>query len=163
MNLTVQLQGDLLKKIQSIGGEAKQIIVSAVKDASTQLMEDTMNNAPRSSGALMQSMRREITNQGLTATIFPTVQYAYELHGEDKRRGEMSAPMLIPSRDAKEGGPLYRWAKKKGLNPWAVRASIAKKGHKYQPWIKETADKDSEMVKETFANALNTIAERLGD
>jgi len=163
MNLTVKLEGDLLEKIKTAGIFTKTAIVAGVKDASTMLMEDVMLNAPKSTGDLTKSIRREFFDEGMTAQIFPTVEYAYELHGEDKARGEYSPPQLIPAKEAKVGGSLYRWAKKKGVNPWAIRAVIAKKGHKYQPWIKETADQDQDKVSKVFEDVLDKIANHLGD
>ncbi|MDD4410081.1 MAG: hypothetical protein PHW52_05525 [Candidatus Pacebacteria bacterium] len=163
MNLKVTLQGELLKKMPKAAIFAQESIKKAVKDASTQLMEDVITSAPYGIGDLRKSIRRTFSENGLSASIFPTVQYAYDLHGEDKARGERSAPFTIPAEEAKEGGSLYRWAKKKGLNPWAVRGVIKKKGRMYQPWIREVAEKDEKIVGDIIGEALDRITNHLKD
>jgi hypothetical protein len=70
---------------------------------------------------------------------------------------------MIPAREAKEGGTLYRWAKKKGMNPWAVRASIAKKGVKRNRYLKRAADGSTLGVRSIFEDALGKLAASFGD
>lgn len=46
------------------------------------------------------------------------------------------------------------WAKKHGLNPWAVAKSIAKKGTKANPFLQRAVDKTQAAVEQEFATAL---------
>lgn len=50
--------------------------------------------------------------------------------------------------------PLIPWAKKKGLNPWAVARSIAKKGTKANPFLQRALDNTKTGVESEFRDAL---------
>lgn len=52
------------------------------------------------------------------------------------------------------------WAKKKGLNPWAVAMSIKKKGTKANPFLSRAIDDAQSGIEQEFEDALNaTLAE----
>lgn len=159
MELTVKIEGQLRKKLAQAPSIVKSEVQRGVEDASTLLMEESIKTAPKSSSVMSRSIRRELSD--LKAVIFPTVDYAFFLHGDETR--ERSAPFLIPAKEATEGGTLYRWAKKKGMNPWAVRASIAKRGIKHNPWLFKTAKANEGKVKEIFGGVLEKISVALGD
>lgn len=161
MQINIQLKGDILKKLPSVSAFATQKLRDGVIKASTLLQEDSIRNAPSSTGTLRRSIRREIFGQGLSAVIFPSVDYAVKLHGDGSR--QRSSPFTIPAREAQEGGTLYRWAKKKGMNPWAIRASIAKRGIRLNPWMYETSKQDEPKVEEIFKIALGEIASSMAD
>lgn len=164
MELTMQIEGKVLQKLKGASKAVKGIFKDAVLDASTLVMETTIREAPASTGNLRKSIRREISNSGLRAAIFPSVVYGASLHGTfDGSDGEFTSPRHIPAREAQEGGTLYRWAKKKGMNPWAVRASIAKKGVKRNRYLKRAADSSEGGVKVVFEKALDKVATDLGD
>ena len=159
MELSVKLEGRVLEKLKNAPETTKNEIRKGVLDASTLLLEQSVRNAPSSTGTLRKSMRRDIATGGLRATIFPSVDYAFGLHGDGTK--PRSNPFFIPSREAREGGSLYRWAKKKGMNPWAVRASIARKGIKHNPWLFETSQQNEGKVKDIFVSVVNRIARSL--
>lgn len=56
---------------------------------------------------------------------------------------------------------LIPWAKKKGLNPWAVANSIKKKGTKANPFLTRALDRSEDGVKKEFSVALNDIMKEL--
>lgn len=155
------MKGELLRKLPAISQNALKELQTGVIRASTLLLEDSVKNAPSSTGTMRRSIRREIFGGGLSATIFPTVDYALRLHGDGSR--SRSRPFTIPSSEAQPGGSLYRWAKKKGLNPYAVRASIKKKGISLNPWMFETSKSDEKQVEEIFGGALKNIAAQMAD
>lgn len=161
MNISIQMKGDLLKKLPSIGQKALKELQAGVIKASTLLMEDAVQNAPSSTGTLRRGIRREIFGGGLSATIFPTSDYAVRLHGDGVKK--RSAPFTIPGKEALPGGTLYRWAKKKGINPWAVRGAIKKKGMALNPWMFETSKKDEKKVEEIFRGTLKNVAAQMAD
>lgn len=163
MEIKIQIKGDILKKLKSASKDVRDIVVDGIRDASTLLMEDSIRNAPASTGNLRKSIRREIDERGLRATIFPSAKYGFFLHGPIDKSRERSKPFMIPAKEARAGGTLYRWAKKKGMNPWAVRASIAKKGIKFNPFLTKTAEADQGKVRDIFKRTLNQIAAHLAD
>lgn len=57
---------------------------------------------------------------------------------------------------------LAAWAKKKGINPWAVAKSIAKKGTKANPFLQRAVDKTARDVEGEFKRALDGTMEELG-
>jgi hypothetical protein len=159
MNIKLTLTGNFLKQIQGAKSTSKTYLVAGMRDLSTYLLQKSIENAPKGIGALSQSMRRELDENALRATIFPSVTYGFFVHGpgSDGR----TVPHWIPAREAKPGGSLYRWAQKKGANPWAVRAGIAKKGTKFQPWLKETAEKEQDKAKEILTQAVEKFVNYL--
>ena len=159
----MKLEGPILAKLQRASITAKNAVVDAMRDASTFVMEAAIRETPASTGNLRKSIRREIDKGGLRAFIFPAVDYGVALHGPFEGSAGRSKPFLIPAREAQAGGTLYRWAKKKGMNPWAVRASIAKKGIKFNPFLKRAADASEGGVKLIFEKALAGIANGLAD
>ena len=55
------------------------------------------------------------------------------------------------------GETLKAWAARKGLNPWAVAKSIAKKGTKANPFLQRSIQVENENINNEFSNALNAI------
>jgi hypothetical protein len=163
MELTMKVEGPILSKLANAPASAKAALQAGMLDASTYTMEASIRETPASTGTLRKSIRREFSNDGLTAAIFPAVDYGAFLHGPFDSAGGRSRPFTIPAKEAMPGGTLYRWAQKKGMNPWAVRASIAKKGVKFNPYLKRAADDSSDGVKNIFVGVLDKIAATLGD
>lgn len=161
MQINLKLQGQFLDKVAKAPAEAKSIIEDGLVDASTHLFQTSQENAPASTGALRQGMREEIQRDKLRAEIYPSSKYAMFVHGPG---GEgRTKPHWIPGKEAMAGGALYRWAKKKGANPWAVRAAIAKKGTKFQPWLEKTAKSEEGKVLAIISSSIQNIARFLGD
>jgi hypothetical protein len=164
MELKLEIEGKVLEKVKIMGRESRSIFQDAVRDGSTIMMENSIREAPKSTGNLRKSIRREISGSGLRAEIFPSVVYGASLHGNfDGTDGNFTAPRTIPAREAQEGGTLYRWAKKKGINPWAVRASIKKKGVKRNRYLKRASEVSTDGVKKVFEAALDRLANFMGD
>ncbi len=164
MELKLEIDGKVLEKIKVADRTTRTIFQGAVRDGSTLMMETAIRETPASTGNLRKSIRREISGSGLRASIFPSVVYGASLHGNfDGTDGAFTPPRMIPAREAKEGGTLYRWAKKKGMNPWAVRASIAKKGVKRNRYLKRAADGSTLGVRSIFEDALGKLAASFGD
>lgn len=163
MEIKLEIEGKVLEKIRVGDSITRGIFQDAVRDGSTLMMENTIRETPASTGNLRKSIRREINGSGLRASIFPSVQYGEFLHGSFEGGPAMSKPFMIPAREAAPGGTLYRWAKKKGLNPYAVRASIAKKGIRHNPYLKRAADSSTGGVQTIFESALAKLATSFGD
>ena len=164
MELTLQIDGKVLEKIKVADKTTRSIFQGAVRDGSTVMHETAIKETPASTGNLRKTIRREISGSGLRASIFPSAVYGASLHGNfDGSDGAFTPPRTIPAREAREGGTLYRWAKKKGMNPWAVRASIAKKGVKRNRYLSRASEQSEKPVRVIFEDALETLASKLGD
>ena len=59
------------------------------------------------------------------------------------------------------GKSLAMWASKKGLNPYAVAKSIAKKGTKANPFLQKSIDSQSSTIDQIFADALDKIIKEI--
>lgn len=161
MEVKITFTGNFWDKIKKGEAQSKIEIERGLREAATHLYEKSIENAPASTGQLRQGMKQDINTMALTAEIYPSSQYAIFVHGPG---GEgRTTPHAIPVREAAPGGSLYRWAKKKGMNPWAVRASIKKRGTKYQPWLEKTAKEEENKVVQFVDNALERIAKFLTD
>lgn len=163
MELSISLTGNVLKKLSSASPKVRGIFADGMRDGSTVVMEATIREAPASTGNLRKSIRREFSDNGLRAEIFPSTLYGEELHGPFQGGGSFSEPRLIPAKEAGEGGSLYRWAKKKGISPWAVRGSIQKKGVKYNKYMKRAAEDTSGRVQSIFEQTMKSVASFMGD
>lgn len=162
MQLSISIQGNLIEKLKTADKKTRAIIQSGVGDASTFLMERSIRETPASTGNLRKSIRREIFGDGLKARIFPSVKYGSALHGGFSGP-QRSSPFVIPAREAAPGGSLYRWAKKKGMNPYAVRESIKKKGIQHNRYLKRASEGSESGIKSIFEKTLANIANSLGD
>lgn len=90
-----------------------------------------------------REMRKEV-NVGATGDLRRDIKYKMTgrlsaVVGSQLARAEWleegAGPRWV---SVKEGSPLRRWADMKGINPWAVQKSIAKKGTKAHPFVKPT-------------------------
>lgn len=161
MQLRVSFVGKILDKMKTIRADARQELVDSVRDASTLLLEMTIREAPASTGNLKKSLRREILNDGLTASVFTDLNYAMFLHGDGM--SDRSRPFTIPAKEAMAGGTLYRWAAKNSLNPWAVRWGIHLRGIRHNPFMQKTADMHQPELKEILGKSLGKIVAHLSD
>lgn len=79
-------------------------------------------------GSTRRSIKYRLDRTNLSAEIYPDSPHAEAL--EKGTRPHWTS--------VKEGTPLRQWADHKGINPWAVQASIAKKGTKAHPFVRPT-------------------------
>jgi hypothetical protein len=161
MQLGVTFKGKLISKLKDARSNARRLVERGVLDASTFLMEATIRETPASVGNLRKSIRREITGEGLRAAIFTDLEYGMKLHGDGI--AQRTRPFTIPEIEAQPGGTLYRWAKKKGMNPWAVRASIRRKGIKHNPFMKRAAEQSEEGIVKILGRAAEDVVNWLAD
>ncbi len=102
-------------------------------------------------GDLRRSIRYTYTPSLLQAEISPNVPYSADLEYGGPPRWVSVAP----------GTPLRAWADIKGLNPYAIRASIAKKGTKAHPFVQPTFEKMKPIVEEKIAAGIAAMVEGL--
>lgn len=149
----LEVGGNLLKN----GPKAERIVVGSLREAlnkaSGLLYRAVLDETPTSTGTLKKAMARDFP-EPLAARIFPQVQYALYVH-------EGTRPHGIPAAELGPGGSLARWAKKKGLNPYAVAKSIAVRGTKANPWMARTAERERPNVERELAGGLDDAARNL--
>jgi hypothetical protein len=64
---------------------------------------------------------------------------------------------------AKEGTPLWRWARQKGIPVYAVQRSIAMKGTKPHPFMDATAMQAEPIIKRDFDAGISGLVEELNN
>lgn len=85
-------------------------------------------------------------------TIAPHKNYAIDVH-------EGTRPHFVPVNNPRD--PLRVWAISKGLNPYAVQKSIAKKGTKPNRFVERTVSKAEEEVRRIFSQVLENIIKKI--
>lgn len=129
---------------------SKQLIESAAID----IQRTMIKNAPIAvTGDLRRSVRYSLDLGRLQAIVQPDVEYAERV---EKGGGPVSL-------SAAPGTPLAKWARLKGLNPWAIRASIAKKGTKAHPYVKPTYAEMKPKVEADFEAGINDLIREAND
>lgn len=100
-------------------------------------------------GDYRRSVQYKIAPMALEAEIMPAAKYAVPL--------EMgSRPHWVSVRP---GTSLRTWAERKGIPPYAVQRSIARKGTKAHPIVKPVYDRMKPRVQRNFENGVNNLVE----
>lgn len=102
------------------------------------------------SNQLRQSIMMKLIPNNVT--IAPNKNYAVSVH-------EGTPPHYVPVNNPRD--PLRIWAISKGLNPYAVQKSIAKKGTKPNPFVERTVSKAEGEVRRIFSQVLENIIKRI--
>lgn len=147
-----ETSGNLLKKLPNAKRIVGDAVAAGLDKASALLWREAILNTPKSTGTLAKSIMRDI--EPTHAKIYPTLMYGLYVHEGTKPHG-------IPKSEIQPGGSLYRWAKKKGIDPYLVARAIARKGTKAQPWLAQTMDKSEKAVIDLFEDALNKAVNAL--
>lgn len=149
-------KGKFLKNLPQAPEIASRRLAEGLNQASGIIWEKVQLSAPRSTGTLQKSIRREL--YPTYARIYPTEKYGFYVH-------EGTRPHWIPKAELQPGGTMYRWFQKKGItdkgHQYAIVRSIARKGTKANPWA-ATAAKDNEgKAIAAFESVLNQIVQDL--
>jgi Bacteriophage HK97-gp10, putative tail-component len=104
-------------------------------------------------GQLRGSIRYVVSPLRIQAEIKPEVNYAEPVEYGTK-------PHLV---SVAEGTPLRAWAKLKGINPYALQASIAKKGTKAHPFVEPTYRKMKPVVEADIAAGMTKLVGELNN
>lgn len=102
---------------------------------------------------LRGSIRYQFNAENLEAVVLPVISYA-----EDVEKG--TQPHWTSARS---GSSLYQWARLKGINPYAVQRSIARKGTKPHPFVKPTYNKMKPRVERDIASGITKLTEDLNN
>lgn len=132
--------------------------IERVKDQFTvRSMSEAMKKAREStptgvSQGLVKSIQGDVNTFGKTTRMRVTWTAPYAASNNSGAR-----PHWVPIRF------LYAWAASKGLSPWAVQKSIAKKGTKKSNFLSKTETKVTTTIFRLFTALGSTLQKALGE
>lgn len=143
---------DIVSKYPAV---SEKHVTKAIQRSLIRIQDKAKKSAPfGTSGSLRQNWVIQMGRfQGALASGAKSNGYPY---GTAIEFG--TAPHRIPV----QGNPQFMlWAQRKGLNPYAVAASIAKKGTKPQPFFQKAADDSEQEIERELDKAINDILEEI--
>lgn len=148
VTITMDAQG-IVTMLTGMADDLPPMILGLVEDAAMLTVADEKEHAPVGVGGddgLRGSITYDLVPETLTAVVLPTVPYAAPVETGSK-------PHWAPIE------PLEAWAALKGMNPYALRWSIAQKGTQPHPYVEPTYEEMAPLIGDTFADG---IAEFIG-
>lgn len=139
----------LLKMAEKYPAKAEKHVDKAIKRSLVRVLGEEKKEAPFGvSGNLRDNW---LTRFGrFNGSLTSNSPYAVAVH-------EGTTPHYVsPSA-------LMAWAKKKGLNPFAVSKSIAKKGTKANPFFQRAVDNSEESINKDFDKALDDLVKDIAN
>lgn len=127
----------------------RQLIEGNSIDVQREMMVEAPAGVNVGRGGLRGSVRYTFNVGELSSEIKPGVPYA-----DPVETG--SRPHWVSVR---AGTPLYEWAVKKNINPFALQKSIAAKGTMPHPYIKPTYEKMSPKVQRDIEDGITKLVE----
>lgn len=153
MQIDVRIEG--LERLQAGVAGAPATLATEVRTALTAgslLIEGAARGlAPKDTGRLGGSITHTITGGGanLTSKIGPSV--AYGLYVEKGRRPGKMPPI----------GAIQGWASRKGINPYVLARSIARKGTRPRPYMIPAFEGNQGRVINLFSKVAQTVVVRM--
>lgn len=117
--------GDFVEDFNSAIDRLNSFILQAVTIAGIEIQKTARDLSPIDTGALRRSIGSTVSQieNGVRAVVQPTEPYASNIEF-----GQPPGTYVSPKA-------LEAWARKRGLNPYAVSKSIMKKGTRAQPFL----------------------------
>jgi hypothetical protein len=147
----IQVEG--LAEMQKAFAEAPQkvgrVLEDTTKEAGKDIFREAVKEAPHFTGNLQRTMHMDYAP--IQVKVEPKAEYA-----KDVEFGRQ--PTNITGSDF---AGLTKWAGRKGLNPYAVRAMIRKQGTKANPFMQRTRDKVERPIQDLFRKAGELIEKLL--
>lgn len=143
LKLEIQGLNTLIKNIEKYPAVSEKHVGTAISRSLVRILGQEKQQAPVGvTGNLRDNWRVDIGRfEGALRSMAP---YALAVH-------QGTGPHVV------SGETLKKWAARKGLNPWAVAKSIAKKGTKANPFLQRSVQIEQENVNREFAGALSAI------
>lgn len=144
----VQIKGieKLVKQMEKYPAISEKHVNRAINRSLVRILGQEKQQAPVFTGNLRDNWRLDIGR--FEGSLRSNAPYSAAVH-------EGTRPHMPPI------SAIEVWARKKGLNPWAVAKSIAKKGTKANPFLKRAVEMEQENVNKEFAEALRSITKEL--
>lgn len=147
--ITVDAEG-VIAMLDLMAEEIQPTLMATLAEVSELTVETMKGHANvGATGELRDSIGYEIDPALLASEIKPSVSYGDALETGSK-------PHWAPIE------PLKAWAEVKGLNPYAVRWSIAQKGTLPHPYIQPTYEEVTPIVSERFGAAIAELVDAGG-
>jgi hypothetical protein len=148
MPVAIEIEG--LDELQAKFAQSPEIVGEelshATKQAGAGIIKEEVVQAPHDSGRLQQSIKMEF--EPIQVTVWPDVEYAkYVVSG--------TKPHTPPV------GALEAWARRHGVNPYAVQRAIKMHGTKPNNFVQRTRGGIAGFVQDLFKIARKNIIERL--
>lgn len=144
-NIEIVGLNDLLSDFKKAGGDAKPLVMGALRNSTSHGQRNIRTRAPHAFGTLQRSV--------LTDIHYPVGEIEVQAkHGPDVEYG--TKPHTPPTT------AIQRWAKKKGIPGsavWPIIKTIEKRGTKAQPFFKPGWEASQGYIKEQF----DKVADRL--
>lgn len=148
---TIKIEIEGLNKLKTAFRKSPEIVRDQIQKAITQSIflvhREAKLEAPVGvTGHLRSRMGKQITP--FRGVIGPTVEYGLFVH-------EGTSPHWTSVKN------LEKWANKKGINPFALQRSIARKGTKANPFMTRAVDQSEGKVQEFFQLAIDNVLKQL--
>ena len=147
INITIPKLQPLISKMQQYPEISEKHVNMAISRALVRIMGEAKKEAPVGVNADLQN-RWNVSMGRFQGTLASGVPYSSYVQFGTK-------PHFVPI-DA-----ITPWANKKGIPPWAVVKSIAKKGTKANPFMTRALSNAQDGVKEEFSAALSAIMQEI--
>lgn len=151
-NVTVEVKGlsklaALLDKYPAI---SEKHVNTAINRSLVRVLGAEKKEAPVGTGNLRDNWRVDMSR--FAGTLSSNAPYSMAVHFG-------SRPHMPPATDSF----FQLWCRKKGLNPWAVARSIARKGTRPNPFFQRAVDSQQAQINGEFSNALDNIVKEIAD
>ncbi len=148
VQIEVKGLNELISTMEKYPAISEKHVNMAIRRSLTRVLGAEKKEAPVHTGNLRDNWRLDVGRfQGTLASNAP---YAKDLHDG------------LPLSSFPTGGTLKKWAEKKGLNPWAVAKSIARRGHLIaNPFLKRAVDAERDNIDREFKDALSNITKEI--
>jgi type IV secretory pathway TrbD component len=145
--MSVQLEvkglGKLMKQVEKYPAISEKHVNTAINRSLVRILGQEKQQAPVGvSGNMRDNWRVDMGR--FSGSLKSMAPYSMAVH-------QGTGPHYV------SGETLKAWAARKGLNPWAVARSIAKKGTKANPFLKRSVEIETENVNREFKDALDGI------
>jgi len=141
----------LMKKLNASEQNIRQNLLKALKTSTNVVQIAAKTTVSRSTGDLARSIATDIKARILTGIV--GLDYPGKKYGKHVEFGTRPHWVSVKA--------LERWAKKKGISPYAVQKSIARKGTKKHPFLIPAFTKNKEFIQQQFKGALKRITKEL--
>lgn len=143
MSVVVKIEGlnRLTKLVERFPATTEKYVGTAIQRSLTRIFGAEKTEAPFGVSGLLRDNWKIMVGR-FEGSLTALAPYASAV--EDGTR-----PHMPPVKE------LEAWAKKKGINPWAVAMSIKKKGTKANPFLQRAVDSTKDGIEKEFEDALN--------
>jgi len=148
MSIVVKIRGldELEKRLGGSKSVFKKVMQKSLDLSAKDVQKYSRRKAPVDTARLKNSISYKVKN--LTARIGPDVKYGVYVEGGTRAH----FPPI---------GPLKSWARKRGINPYALQKAIGRRGTKAQPFMKPGLNKARKDIIQNFEKGIGFLIKYL--